>query len=73
MLILNNKSILEVEEPVDEKQSNKGDDNIEGQDSANKDINSENSSNQDKKVIINLDKNETINDDNSNNSKKIIL
>jgi hypothetical protein len=69
----NNKSILEVEEPVDENQANKGEDNIEGQDSSNKDINSENSSNQEKKVIINLDKNETINDDNSNNSKKIIL
>ena len=69
----NNKSILEVEEPVDENQSNKGDDNIEGEDSTNKDINSENSSNQEKKVIINLDKNETIADDNSNNSKKIIL
>jgi DNA-directed RNA polymerase II subunit RPB2 len=69
----NNKSILEVEEPVDEKEANKGDNNTDSENSTNKDKNSENSQNQEKKVIINLDKNETINDDNSNNSKKIIL
>lgn len=62
------KSILEVEEPKEDKEQ----DNDSSE--SNNDYTKENSQNEDKKVIINLDKNENIEEtNNSNNSKKITL